>query len=121
MKRLKKFGLLIVLITTFSATKAQTFSNTILSGFYHNPCVCKSGNAYIVNSSFAYYSDLPIFHSKDLLSRNQTGSALNRPEQLNIDGASVSGGLYAPSISYNKSLFYIVCTPANKPGNIVVT
>lgn len=122
MKRLKKFGLIIGLLTTISTTKAQTFSNPILSGFYPDPSICKAGNDYyIVNSSFAYYPGLPIFHSKDLLNWQQVGYALDRPEQLNLDGAGVSRGLFAPSISYHKGLFYIVCTLVDKLGNFVVT
>lgn len=82
MKRLKKFGWFIALIIISAVTKAQTFSNSILSGFYPNPIICKAGNDYhIVNSSFAYYPGLPVFHSKYLLNWQQPAIQL-----LNITG-----------------------------------
>lgn len=113
---------MIALLTTISAIKAQTFSNPILAGFYPDPSICKAGNDYyIVNSSFAYYPGLPIFHSKDLLNWQQIGYALNRPEQLNLDGAGVSRGLFAPTIRFHDGLFYILCTLIDKGGNFIIT
>jgi len=101
---------------------AQSFTNPILAGFYPDPSICKAGDDYyIVNSSFAYYPGLPIFHSKDLLNWQQIGYALNRPEQLNLDGAGVSRGLFAPAITYHEGTFYIVCTLIDKLGNFIVT
>ncbi|MGZ3924950.1 MAG: glycoside hydrolase family 43 protein, partial [Flavisolibacter sp.] len=74
-----------------------------------------------VNSSFAYFPGLPIFHSRDLVSWKQIGSAMNRPEQLPLIGAGVSRGLFAPTIRYYKGLYYIVCTLVDKGGNFVIT
>jgi xylan 1,4-beta-xylosidase len=122
MKRLKKFGCLIALVIIAAVTKAQNFSNPILSGFYPDPSICKAGNDYyIVNSSFAYYPGLPIFYSTDLLNWQQIGYALNRPEQLNLDGAGVSRGLFAPTIRFHDGLFYILCTLIDKGGNFIIT
>ena len=101
---------------------AQSFTNPVLAGFYPDPSICRAGNDYyIVVSSFAYYPGLPIFHSKDLVNWQQIGAALNRPEQLNLDGAGVSRGLFAPSITYHKGVFYIVCTLVDTGGNFVIT
>ena len=100
----------------------QTYTNPILTGFYPDPSICRAGDDYyIVNSSFAYYPGLPIFHSKDLVSWKQIGHALDRPEQLPLIGAGVSRGLFAPSISYFRGIFYIVCTLIDKGGNFVIT
>jgi xylan 1,4-beta-xylosidase len=101
---------------------SQSFTNPILAGFYPDPSICRAGNDYyIVNSSFAYYPGLPIFHSTDLVNWQQIGAALNRPEQLNLDSAGVSRGLFAPAITYHKGTFYIVCTLVDKGGNFVIT
>ena len=101
---------------------AQQYSNPILSGFYPDPSICRVGNDYyLVNSSFAYYPGLPIFHSKDLVSWKQIGHAMDRPEQLNLNGAGVSRGLFAPTIRYYKGVYYIVCTLVDKGGNFVIT
>jgi xylan 1,4-beta-xylosidase len=120
-------GLKKLLVTTFvfilcTTLKAQSFTNPILAGFYPDPSICRAGDDYyIVNSSFSYYPGLPIFHSKDLLNWQQVGYAMNRPEQLNLDGAGVSRGLFAPAISYHNGVFYIVCTLIDKLGNFVIT
>ena len=109
-------------ITCSLAAVAQQYSNPILSGFYPDPSICRVGtDYYLVNSSFAYYPGLPIFHSKDLVSWTQIGSAMNRPEQLDLIGARVSRGLFAPTIRYYKGLYYIVCTLVDKGGNFVIT
>jgi xylan 1,4-beta-xylosidase len=101
---------------------AQQYSNPILSGFYPDPSICRVGtDYYLVNSSFAYYPGLPIFHSKDLVSWTQIGNAMKTPEQLELIGARVSRGLFAPTIRYFNGLYYIVCTLVDKGGNFVIT
>src|SRR6187549_4212548 len=90
-----------------NAQNHQVYTNPILTGFYPDPSICRVGeDYYIVNSSFAYFPGLPIFHSRDLVSWKQIGHAMNRPEQLNLTGAGVSRGLFAPAISYHKGIFY---------------
>lgn len=97
------------------------FVNPILSGFYPDPSFCKVNNDYyLTNSTFAYFPGLPIFHSKDLVYWEQIGFALNRPEQLNLNGAGVSRGLFAPAINYHNGIFYIVCTYIDRLGNFVI-
>lgn len=100
----------------------QSITNPILAGFYPDPSICKAGDDYyLVVSSFAYFPGLPIFHSTDLVNWKQIGAVLDRPEQLPLEGAGVSRGLFAPSISYHKGKFYLVCTLVDKGGNFVVT
>ncbi|RYZ45512.1 MAG: glycoside hydrolase family 43 protein, partial [Sphingobacteriales bacterium] len=100
----------------------QTYTNPVLAGFYPDPSICRAGDDYyIVNSSFAYYPGLPIFHSKDLVSWKLIGHAMDRPSQLDLSGAGVSRGLFAPAISYYKNKFYIVCTLIDRGGNFIIT
>jgi alpha-N-arabinofuranosidase len=122
MERLQQLVFTIVLSIAVCIGTAQSFTNPILSGFYPDPSICKAGNDYyIVNSSFAYFPGLPIFHSTDLLNWQQIGSALTSPEQLNLDGAGVSRGLFAPTIRFHDGLFYILCTLIDKGGNFIIT
>lgn len=121
---MKKKAVLLILFSAFfmSLRAQQTYTNPILAGFYPDPAICRAGDDYyIVNSSFAYFPGLPIFHSKDLVNWKQIGHALDRPEQLPLIGAGVSRGLFAPSISYYKGKFYIVCTLIDRGGNFVIT
>lgn len=118
----KKLITTILLLAGILQGKTQQFTNPILSGFYPDPSICRAGDDYyIVNSSFSYYPGLPIFHSKDLLNWQLIGHAMDRPSQLNLDGAGVSRGLFAPAISFHNGTFYIVCTLIDKLGNFVIT
>ncbi|MBO9205224.1 MULTISPECIES: glycoside hydrolase family 43 protein [Niastella] len=115
---------IIFLIVVSLNTTAQTarVNNPILAGFYPDPSICRVGNDYyLVNSTFAYYPGLPVFHSTDLANWEQIGFAMDRPEQLDLDGAHVSGGLFAPTIRFNKGLYYITCTNTTHGGNFIIT
>jgi len=98
------------------------YHNPILSGFYPDPSICRAGNDfYLVNSTFAYFPGIPIFHSKDLINWKQIGNAIDRPGQLCFDGHNISEGLFAPTIRENKGVFYILCTLINTGGNFIIT
>jgi xylan 1,4-beta-xylosidase len=101
---------------------AGEYRNPILSGYYPDPSVTRVGkDYYLVNSSFAHFPGLPVFHSKDLVHWTQIGNAIDRPDQLNFDGLTVSRGVFAPDISYHDGLFYIVNTCVDCRGNFVIT
>ena len=97
------------------------YANPILAGFYPDPSICKvNQDYYLVNSSFAYFPGLPLFHSTDLVNWKQIGHALERNEQLDLSNAGISRGLFAPTIRYHDSTFYIVCTLIDKKGNFII-
>ncbi len=98
------------------------YLNPVLSGFYPDPSiVLVDEDYYIVNSSFSFFPGIPIFRSKDLVNWTQIGHVLDRPSQLNLDGLGISRGVFAPSISYHDSLFFVVSTIVDGIGNFVVT
>ena len=120
---MKSLFVLVLLSIFFTKIQSQkTYTNPILAGFYPDPSICKANDDYyLVTSSFAYYPGLPIFHSKDLVNWKQVGHAMDRPEQLPLNGAGVSRGLFAPAMSYYKGIFYIVCTLIDRGGNFIIT
>lgn len=96
--------------------------NPILSGFYPDPSICEVGeDFYLVNSSFAYFPGLPVFHSRDLAHWEQIGNCMERVSQLPLEGAKHSGGLFAPTIRYHEGTFYVICTNVTHGGNFIVT
>jgi len=98
--------------------------NPIMSGFYPDPSVCnRGGDYYLVNSTFAFFPGLPIFHSTDLVNWRQIGNAISRPSQFVNNRLGVSHGMYAPTIRFNpgNNKFYIVCTDVYGQGNFVIT
>ncbi len=120
---MKKIFLIASLLYAVCLSGQQlSYRNPILAGFYPDPTICRAGDDYyITNSTFVYFPGLPIFHSKDLVNWKQIGNAIDRAEQMDFAGAGVSRGLFAPSISYHKGTFYIVCTWIDRIGNFVIT
>ncbi len=100
------------------------FYTPILQGCYPDPSItCKGKDYYLVNSSFAIFPGVPIFHSTDLVNWKQIGHVLDRPSQLKIEDCGISAGVYAPAIKYNKynDTFYMITTQFSGGfGNIVV-
>jgi len=109
---------------TIAATpKADEYLNPIVAGFHPDPTICRVGeDYYLVNSAFNYFPGLPIYHSKDLVNWTQIGNVLDRPSQMPMRGGAMSSGTYAPTIRYNKGVFYVVNTLVGSSlGNYYVT
>jgi alpha-N-arabinofuranosidase len=99
-----------------------TFTNPILKGFYPDPSICKVDNSYyLINSTFAYFPGIPVFKSDDLVNWKQIGNALDRPEQLDLEGLEVSRGVFAPAISYHNGMFYIINTIVGGKNNFIIS
>ncbi len=102
--------------------KTHQYYNPILAGFYPDPSVCRVGDTYyLVNSSFTFFPGVPLSTSKDLVNWTAAGHVLDRPSQVPLKGQHVSGGIYAPAISYNKKnkTFYMITTNVGA-GNFFV-
>jgi xylan 1,4-beta-xylosidase len=99
-----------------------SYRNPVLAGFYPDPGICRVGeDYYLVNSSFAWFPGIPIFHSRDLVHWTQIGSVLSRPAQLPLAGLGVSRGVFAPAISHHGGRFYVINTLVDAGGNFFVT
>jgi len=100
------------------------FYNPILPGFYPDPALCTNGKGdyYLATSSFTYFPGVPIFHSRDLVNWKQIGHVLERESQMeNMLGQHVSGGIFAPGLSYNpKTGTYYMITTNVGAGNFYV-
>jgi beta-xylosidase/endo-1,4-beta-D-glucanase Y len=100
------------------------YQNPVVGGFYPDPSVCrKDSDYYLVMSSFSYYPGIPVFHSRDLVNWVQIGNVLNRRSQLELkEGVRLSGGVYAPTIRYNRhnDTFYLINTCVDGIGNFIV-
>jgi alpha-N-arabinofuranosidase len=98
------------------------YRNPIIGGYYPDPSVTKVGNDfYLVNSTFAWFPGIPVWHSRDLVHWHQIGNAIDRSDQLDFTGLRISGGVFAPAISHHGGLFYIVNTCVGCGGNFVIT
>ena len=98
------------------------YLNPILAGFYPDPSITRVGkDYYLVNSTFAFFPGIPVFHSTDLVNWEQIGSVLDRSTQVSFDSLGISQAVFAPAISYHDSIFYVVNTIVGGIGNFVVT
>ncbi len=98
------------------------FRNPILAGYYPDPSICRVGDDYyLINSTFAHFPGIPIFHSRDLVNWKQLGHVIDRPTQLKYDGLGITRGIFAPAISHHNGTFYVVCTMVDAGGNFLMT
>jgi len=105
----------MVMLFSITALGQDTFTNPIIKGGYPDPSICKVGDTfYLVNSSFEYFPGLPIHKSKDLINWELIGYGLNRESQasstVNLVDVQSNGGIHAPTIRYNKGVYYIIST-----------
>ncbi|MDE6453647.1 MAG: glycoside hydrolase family 43 protein [Muribaculaceae bacterium] len=103
---------------------SASYHNPILPGWYSDPSVCTNGKGdyFLVTSTFCYFPGVPIFHSRDMVNWRQAGHVLNRESQLdNFLGQHISGGIFAPDISYNPAngTYYMITTNVGA-GNFFV-
>lgn len=104
------------------APSAGQYRNPILAGYYPDPSIVRVGrDYYLVNSTFAWFPGIPIWHSRDLVTWRQIGNAIDRQDQLDFAGITMSSGVFAPAISYHAGRFYIANTCVRCGGNFVIT
>lgn len=97
-----------------------TYKNPILHLDFSDPDIFKLGSDfYLIASSFNCIPGLPVLHSKDLINWEIISYALSSmPWQKEL--VPHGGGVWAPSIRYNNSTWYIYfCDPDN--GLFLVT
>lgn len=85
--------------------------NPILKGFCPDPSIIRVGeDYYIATSTFEWWPGVKLHHSKDLKHWTQIQSPINRPDQLNMEGNPPSGGVWAPCLSWDNGIFYLIYT-----------
>ncbi len=85
--------------------------NPILRGFHPDPSILRvKDDLYIATSTFEWFPGVQVYHSTDLVNWNLAARPLDRVSQLNLYGIPPSGGVWAPCLSYDNGLFYLVYT-----------
>ena len=88
-----------------------TIKNPILRGFNPDPNILRvEEDYYIVTSTFEWFPGYQIHHSKDLKNWRLISRPLERVSQLDMAGVPDSCGVWAPCISYNEGVFYLLYT-----------
>ncbi|RDW87084.1 glycoside hydrolase family 43 protein [Aspergillus mulundensis] len=80
-----------------------TFQNPIIPGFNPDPSIVRvDADYFLVTSTFEYFPGIPIYHSTDLLNWTLIGHVLTRRSQLDMRTTEPSGGVWAPTIRYQR-------------------
>lgn len=83
--------------------------NPILTGFHPDPSICRGNDKYyIANSTFEYFPGLTISESSDLINWETVARPLDNKKLLDMEGNPKSSGVWAPCISYDNGMYYIV-------------
>ena len=94
------------------------FRNPVLPGFQPDPSIVRVGDDfYLVNSTFAWFPGIPVYHSRDLVNWRLIGHAIDRPGMLDFSRLKLAtDGVYAPTIQWHAGRFYIFNTCVRCPG-----
>lgn len=85
--------------------------NPILRGFNPDPSIIRVGeDYYIATSTFEWFPGVQIHHSRDLEHWRLLTRPLDRISQLDLRGVGASQGVWAPCLTYDKGIFYLVYT-----------
>jgi xylan 1,4-beta-xylosidase len=99
------------------SARNHKIQNPILCGFNPDPSIVRVGDDYyIATSTFEWYPGAQIHHSRDLVNWRLLARPLNRPSQLNLLGDPDSCGVWAPCLSYDNGLFYLIYTDVKRYG-----
>ncbi len=99
----------------------MTITNPILKGFNPDPSIVRVGDDYyIATSTFEWFPGVQIFHSRDLANWTLVARPLNRPSQLDMRGDGDGCGIWAPCLTYDDGLFYLVYTDVKRFGRTSV-
>lgn len=95
--------------------------NPILPGFNPDPSIVRVGeDYYIATSTFEWYPGVQIHHSRDLIHWRLITRPLRRPAQLDMRGVPDSCGVWAPCLTYDNGLFYLIYTDVKRYGRTTV-
>jgi xylan 1,4-beta-xylosidase len=98
------------------------YRNPVIPGFQPDPSVVRVlDDYYLVNSSFAFFPGIPIYHSRDLVNWEQLGNAFDRPSQFNLSGLGIARAIFAPTIRWHDGIFYIIGTCVECGFNFLIS
>lgn len=97
------------------------YKNPIIPGFNPDPSICRVGeDFYLVTSTFEFFPGVPVYHSKNLVNWELINYCLTDDNQLPLQDAVVSKGIYAPTIRYNDGVFFMTTTNVSTGGHFIV-
>ncbi|MER6154774.1 family 43 glycosylhydrolase [Streptomyces sp. NPDC001868] len=91
--------------------------NPIIRGFAPDPSLIRAGEwYYVATSSFEWFPTIPIHRSKDLAHWEYAGHVRGAAPGGSLAGVPDSGGIWAPSLSWDGERFWVVYTIVRSVG-----
>lgn len=85
--------------------------NPVLRGFNPDASMLRVGDDYyIATSTFEWFPGVQIHHSKDLVHWQVVARPLDTAAMLDLRGVPSSGGIWAPALTYDNGIFYLMIT-----------
>ncbi|CAH1195556.1 Xylan 1,3-beta-xylosidase [Paenibacillus auburnensis] len=90
---------------------AQQIVNPVVTGFHPDPSFIRVGDDYyIATSTFEWFPGVEIHHSRDLVHWHSLTRVLTESSQVDLRGNASSGSIWAPALSYDNGLYYLLFT-----------
>ncbi|MFE7929014.1 family 43 glycosylhydrolase [Streptomyces sp. NPDC057456] len=91
--------------------------NPVIRGFAPDPSLIRVGDwYYVATSSFEWFPTIPIHRSRDLAHWEYTGHVQGAAPGGTLAGVPDSGGIWAPSLSWDGKRFWVVYTVVRSVG-----
>ncbi|KUO19218.1 family 43 glycosylhydrolase [Streptomyces dysideae] len=91
--------------------------NPVLRGFAPDPSLVRAGDwYYVATSSFEWFPTIPIHRSRDLAHWEYAGHVRGAVPGDSLAGVPDSGGIWAPSLSWDGERFWMVYTVVRSVG-----
>ncbi|MEH7304994.1 glycoside hydrolase family 43 protein [Neobacillus drentensis] len=97
--------------TALDGGNKMNIKNPILPGFHPDPSIIRvEDDYYIATSTFEWFPGIQLRHSEDLKNWKNIGYALTRTSQIDLKGCDISGGVFAPCLTYHNGTYYLMYT-----------
>ncbi|WP_371575680.1 family 43 glycosylhydrolase [Streptomyces sp. NBC_01314] len=91
--------------------------NPVIRGFAPDPSLIRVGEwYYMATSSFEWFPTIPLHRSRDLANWEYAGHVRGAAPEGSLNGVPDSGGIWAPSLSWDGERFWVVYTIVRSVG-----
>ncbi|MFE4800649.1 family 43 glycosylhydrolase [Streptomyces sp. NPDC056708] len=98
-------------------TRTTVLHNPVIRGFAPDPSMVRVGDwYYVANSSFEWFPTIPIHRSRSLATWEYTGHVEGAAPGGTLAGVPDSGGIWAPSLSWDGEQFWMVYAVVRSVG-----
>jgi xylan 1,4-beta-xylosidase len=99
------------------ATRPTTAHNPVIRGFAPDPSLVRTGDwYYMATSSFEWFPTIPLHRSRDLAHWEYAGHVQGAAPGGTLAGVPDSGGVWAPSLSWDGERFWVVYAVVRSVG-----